>query len=563
MGQYQNPRYTGTNDPTAFTNAFNTSFSMWYDKIFGSLMAGQNQRAKKAAATAQAKKDYDKIYGEIPDNLKDSVDGVDKMSGTMRDLVNVFMLRVEDVSRNAGIDARQMRKNEHQFQEFVTPWSHLAAGMYGKNAIDFNKLNYGHGDGFDKLKLLVDDVGNATKDQTAKMMGFDIAVPGQVLSDDLLEKGVKVGDIFAHDIELSDGTTLSHSELQTILHAANDPTNQLDYVMDVIDSKMETNITATNNNTRLNINEAYKVTPDAPYEGKMDERNSHWRNGVTNTVDGLNSDQLKTIWRNKMVTSNIFQEGDMDPNGNPMSAELAERLNSLNFGDVQEALHNFEKSPPLLPKVNIPSAIKDDTWEGIEASGMGVTQELSVEDYDLASFVIEAQKSKIADYLVENKDYATKLDVVKRAKPLTVREASLGEIKTENGRQLYKSYETDLSDLMAVYTHKDRYTTDNVTLTNTGTSLRDFLMGRAIKVGGEKYTILGIKLDDGVLSVKVPMSKKAGEIKTSPDQLFKYNLKLSNYNDFYKLIGNLTSALNPDDIINENTRYDRISRNPY
>jgi len=47
MGQYQNPRYTGTNDPSAFTRAFNASFGMWYDKIFGSLMAGQNQRAKK------------------------------------------------------------------------------------------------------------------------------------------------------------------------------------------------------------------------------------------------------------------------------------------------------------------------------------------------------------------------------------------------------------------------------------------------------------------------------------------------------------------------------------
>jgi len=492
------------------------------------------------------------------------VDGVKKMSGTMGHLVNVFMLRVEDVSRNTGIDARQMRKNEHQFQEFVTPWSHLAAGMYGKNAIDLNKLNYGHGDGFGKLKLLIDDVGNANEDQLSKMMGFDIAVPGQVLSDDLLEKGVRVGDIFAHDIELSDGTTLSHSELQTILGAANDPTNQLDYVMDVIDSKMELNIAATNNNTKLNINEAYKVTPDAPYEGKMDERNSHWRSGVTNTVDGLNSDQLKTIWRNKMVTSNIFQEGDIDPNGNPMSAELAERLNSLNFGDVQDAIHKSEQFWKNKNKKHYSAYGEgDDTWEGIETSGMGITKELSVEDYDLASFVIEAQKSKIADYLVENEDYVKKLDVVKRAKPLTVREASLGEIKTENGRQLYKSYETDLSDLMAVYTHKDRYTTDNVTLTNTGTSLRDFLMGRAIKVGGEKYTILGIKLDDGVLSVKVPMSKKAGEIKTSPDQLFKYNLKLSNYNDFYKLIGNLTSALNPDDIINENTRYDRISRNPY
>jgi hypothetical protein len=268
--------------------------------------------------------------------------------------------------------------------------------------------------------------------------------------------------------------------------------------------------------------------------------------------------QLQTLWHNKMETSNIFQEGDIDPNGNPMTAELAERLNLLNFGDVQDAIHEHTTD-----KTHYSAYGTDDTWEGEDTSGMGITQELSEEDYDLASFVIEAQKGKIADYLANNEKYLKKLDVVKRAKPLTIKELSLGKIKTENGRKLYNNYETDMSELMNVYTDKDRYTTDNVMLTNTGTSLRDFLIGKPIVAGKDKATILNIKLDQGILSVKVQMGKKDGTLQTSPDDLFKYDLTQPNNSGFYDLIGDLTSALNDNQVINENTRYDRISRNPY
>lgn len=557
MGQYQNPRYTGTNDPMAFTKAFNASFSMWYDKIFSSLIAGQNQAAKRTAAVLQAKQDYEKKYGKgYFDDLSENVDKALEMNSAMQTTVNGFILKVSDLAGAGQWSQRQMRKAEHQFQSIVTPWNHVAKAFYTKDGINFDELNYGHGDKLDKLKLLKEDMANMTNEEIASLMSFDIAMPGQVLSDEAIAKGVKVGDIFANDIKLSDGTTLSHTELQTILNAANSPENQLSYVTDPIDALMENNIEVTNNNTKDNINEAYKVTPGDPYDEKMNERDQYWKNNVTNTVEGLTRIQLQTLWHNKMETSNIFQEGDIDPNGNPMTAELAERLNLLNFGDVQDAIYEHTTD-----KKHYSAYGTDDTWEGKDTSGMGITQELSEEDYDLASFVIEAQKGKIADYLANNEEYVKKLDAVKRAKPLTVIEKSLSDaqIEDQDRLELHQYYRSELSPVMTMYQNPDTMTTDDVKI--GGTTFRQWLLNKAIRKGTEVRPIESVVINNGILSVKVQakLDQKGMKLKT----LFTYDLTTKSGKGFYDLVSQIVAATHDDEVLGHLSYYRGNTDNPY
>jgi hypothetical protein len=573
MGEYQNPTYRGIKDPSAFTNAFNQSFSLWFDKVTAILINKKNQKTKQAIAYQQSKDDYaKKVHGFYTDNKKE-IDSANSAHLGVVKSINFLNEQYTRYASNNQLTDGDFRRSGDEFKMAITPINLMSGTFWGDNSVNLTNLNMGHGNDFQLLKQLKIDVEGSTDEQIQGMFGLNLLMPGQPVPE-----GYRVGQIYGKDIVLSTGEKITPSELTRMLIQARHPGNKLhgeNTSMSAINTGMDVLVDNANSNTKKNIDVQYRGDVGGNYDDYEKQRDDDFTTHVKNEVDDWSGKNnfSPTLWHNKMnVRDKLFSEGDIDPNGNAMSAEVAERLNRLEFGDIQKMLNNMESEG---------NTGVDSTWPGDDTPGLGIPEEgaeLPTQiDYDLASYIIDAQNGKIVDYLV--KENIDKLDAVTRPKPLTIKESKkpFYEIKTENQGILYDNYESDFSELMSVYTDPERYTVDNVTV--SGKSLQDFLMHKAIKVGDNNTTIMAVKLGEnkekafnedgspnkayksgGVLTLSVEWAKKSGGVVTLDKE---YDLTLMNHNDFYELIGGLTGTLKPEEVINENKRYGRINQNPY
>ena len=551
MGEYQNPTYRGIKDPSAFTNAFNQSFNLWFDKVTALLVNKKNQKTKQAMAFQKSKDDYaKKVHGFWGDNKKEINSAKSAHSGVVKS-INFLNEQVTSYASNNQLTDGDFRRLGDEFSTAITPINLMSGTFWGDNAVDLTDLNMGHGNDFQLLEQLKLDIDGSTDKQIQEMLGLNLLMPGQPPVE-----GYGVGQIYGKDIVLSTGEKITSNELTRMLTQARQPGNKLSTTTSAINTGMKVLVDNANDNIKENINLQYRSNVEGDYDEYTKQGDDYFRTMVENEADdwvGKNN-FLPTLWHNKMdVRDKLFSEGDVDPNGNPMSAEVAERLNRLDFGDIQKMLNTMESEGN--PGV-------DSTWPGDDTPGLGIPEEgakLPTQiDYDLASYIIDAQKGKVVDYLV--KENIDKLDAIKRPKPLTIKESkkSIYQIKTDNQDALYNNYESDMSQLMEVYTDPDRYTTDSVKV--SGKSLKDFLVNKSVMTGGKKTTIHAVEMNDGILTLKVQWALKSGEIQTLSRR---YDLTRSDHNDFYELIGGLTASLKDEEVINENKRYSRINQNPY
>jgi len=548
MGEYQNPTYRGINDPSVGTRAFHSSFATWFDKIFGAMMNAQKMAQAQQAQLAKQRQDWAKKYGDFRGNLYNKV--IPNAHKGLTSAINLAVPKIATVAKIQGWGEDKLKDVEASFGNQITHLNSLADSLAGNNAIKWDEVDMSI-EGAHELKAIMGNLSTLSDTEIQEIFGIDFAVDPTNLPE-----GVGLHSIYSKDLinPINGEAVNSDTWSQWIENVkAGEKTGSGNSQEKTIASAVKL-IETDQKNRASSLYDALNLDPNMNYDIVNKDHLLETRNDLNNLIDDWDGEGGVNhyIWANEGDKISDFEEGyEVIWNGKrvKLSEEMANMMNSLNYGDVQRAITFHENKGSVLDKK---LGINPETYEQDNVSEVGFTLESA--DFDMADFVLTAQKSKIADYLMEHKVQTLN---VKQRKPVTIKESkkSVYEIKSDNQSTLYNNYENDLSELMEVYTDPDRYTVDDIKVPSTGQNLTTWLMNRSIKRGGENRDILGATLDNGILTIKVKAGMQQGTIQTKS---WTYDLTADNYSGFYELIGAITGSLDDKQVLNENQRYDRI-----
>jgi len=305
MGEYQNPTYRGVNNPGAGTQAFHSSFSTWFDKIFGAMMNAQKSAQAQQASIAKSKQEFSKKYGDFKGNLYNTV--VKNAHKGVTSSINMLVPKVYNVATALRLSDSDLRDIEASFGNEISHLNNLAGAAAGENAIKWGEVDMSI-EGASEMKAIMDSMVNKSDLEIQEMFGVDFATDPTNLPEGVSLHSVYIKDIinptngeavnsdtwgqWLQNIQAGEKTGSSNSQEKTIASAVK-----------LIEEDQKNRASSLSDDLALDLDKNYDITNK--------EHLKQTREDLVNLMDDWDGDGGVNhyIWANERDKISDFKDG--------------------------------------------------------------------------------------------------------------------------------------------------------------------------------------------------------------------------------------------------------------